>query len=64
MKLSEKEKLLKDYLDGKLIVQGQSQLIDLHIESTTRKYGELAAMKEEVLRSYIDRYLDASKQKI
>ena len=53
--LSEKERMLKEYLN-----EGNTKpaLLTLNSDSTTRKYGELAAIKEEDLLLAIKEYLN------
>jgi hypothetical protein len=53
-KLSDKERFLLAYLEGTDV----SQLLSLSKGSTTRSYGELASMSEEVLVRELTRYLN------
>ena len=54
--LVEKEKHLMNFLNGK----DPGSLFNLHKHSTTRKYGELAVVEEQVLRLALEDYLTKS----
>ena len=51
--LAEKEKHLMTFLDG----SDTNSLMKLQIDSTTRKYGELAVIEESILRAALREYL-------
>ena len=53
-KLSDKEKMLKEYLSKE---EAKPELLTLNEESTTRKYGELAAIPEAELARLTEEYL-------
>ena len=59
-KLSEKERMLKEYLSYGTTPEPQDHqpaLLTLNADSTTRKYGELAAISEPLLTEAIREYL-------
>ena len=53
VKLSDKEQKLKMFLQGQ-----SNELQNLGVDSTTRKYGELAVLQRDQLLMFINAYID------